>query len=167
MNNCTKEIDNLYNWALENHLIMLSDEFLKDKRKILEMEALNISDSGLTEIPKEIGRLINLKKLCLNDNQISKLPDEITNLVNLEYLYLDHNPLEELPINIDKLINLKVLDVSNTKLKRLPPNIIKLKKIESINFDSIIEDNLLLCQKRWIFNIMNKQKEDKKWIINF
>ena len=42
MNNCTKEIDNLYNWALENHLIRLSDDssfgFPKDKRKILEME---------------------------------------------------------------------------------------------------------------------------------
>ena len=75
---------------------------------------------------------------------------------------MDHNPLEELPIDIDNLINLKVLEVSHTKLKRLSPNIVKLNNIESINFDSIIEDNLLLCQKRWIFNIMNKQKEDKE-----
>lgn len=52
----TKEIDKLYDWATENSLIRLSDEssfgFLKDKSKILEIGALNLSDSALTEIPK-------------------------------------------------------------------------------------------------------------------
>lgn len=163
MNNCTKEIDNLYNWALENHLIRLSDDssfgFPKDKRKILEMEALNISDSGLTEIPKEIGCLINLKEFWLNGNQISELPDEFVNLTNLEYLYLNNNPFKELPKDIDSLKNLKVLDITTTKLKRLPPNIIKLKKIESINFASIFEDNLLLCHINWMYKI--KKFNDK------
>ena len=50
----TKEIDKLYNWAIENGLIKLSDEssfgFPKDKSKILEIEALNLSNSELTEI---------------------------------------------------------------------------------------------------------------------
>lgn len=71
MQKYTKEIDKLYDWATENGLMRLSDEssfgFPKDKNKILGIEALNLSDSELTEIPKEIGCLVNLKELWLND----------------------------------------------------------------------------------------------------
>ena len=74
-----------------------------NKRKILEMEALNISDSGLTEIPKEIGCLINLKEFWLNGNQI----EIITKCKRLYRLKIKN----ELPENVsDRCCDYKLLE---------------------------------------------------------
>ena len=44
---------------------------------------LNLSETGLTELPEAIASLMQLKKLYLSDNQLTELPEAIA-LANRE-----------------------------------------------------------------------------------
>ncbi|XP_068312777.1 putative disease resistance protein RGA3 [Pyrus communis] len=100
------------------------------------VRTLNLSDCGISEVPKEIGELIHLRHIDLSWNHNLKiLPDSICELYNLYTLSLTGCwSLEKLPDNMGKLISLKHLYVEACHmLEYLPKGILRLKKLKRID----------------------------------
>jgi internalin A len=93
---------------------------------------LDLSDTGLTTLPAEIGQLTNLTGLSLSHNQLTTLPAEIGQLINLSLLYLDSNQLTTLPAEIGQLTNLTGLSLSHNQLTTLPAEIGQLTKLSEL-----------------------------------
>lgn len=133
---------------------------------------LDLSNSGLKEIPIEIFELKNLRKLNLSDNQIKTIPKEISNLKLLEVLdlsnnkvnnffsklcelkslknlNLNNNQISTLPKQIHKLKQIRRLSISNNKLKSLPPEFSELNSLVSLN----ISKNYFIELPHPIFNL--------------
>ncbi|CAN6682593.1 unnamed protein product [Malus baccata var. baccata] len=110
-----------------------------DSNFILQLKCLrtlNLSNNGISEVPKEIGELIYLRHIDLSWNGGLKiLPDSICELYNLYTLRLfGCLSLEKLPDNMGKLISLKQLYVYGcAKLEYLPKGIRRLKKLKTID----------------------------------
>lgn len=76
-------------------------------------ETLNLSNLGLSEIPKEIFNLEHLKVLKLMDNKILVIPNEIGKLKYLTHLYLYNNRINKLPKkSLKKMHFLKCIDIA-------------------------------------------------------
>jgi internalin A len=101
---------------------MTQDELLEEiqQAKREQVEELDLSESGLTELPPEIGQLSQLRELVLFGNQLTKLPPEIGQLSQLRELYLYGNRLTELPPEIGQLSQLQQLDFEHNQLTQLP-----------------------------------------------
>jgi len=66
-----------------------------DFDKAMGLNYLDLSESGLTDLPPEIWEMTNLSELNLSGNKITELPTEISRLKMLTYLNLSNNPLSE------------------------------------------------------------------------
>ncbi|MCE2962930.1 MAG: leucine-rich repeat domain-containing protein [Chitinophagales bacterium] len=95
--------------------------------QIPNLEELDLSDCGLTELGAGIGTMTRLKKLILTNNPLKKIVGEIGNLVHLEELYLgagqlqkERIPLTELPASMGSCIKLRKLDMRRCQLNSLP-----------------------------------------------
>ncbi|GLJ22585.1 hypothetical protein SUGI_0425120 [Cryptomeria japonica] len=84
---------------------------------------LDLSECGLSEVPKEVFYILDLEDLSLSGNNISIIPNEIGNLKRLCRLGLAGNRLEELPASIGELKQLRGLWVHGNILKYLPEEI--------------------------------------------
>ncbi len=82
---------------------------------------LNLSDMGLTTLPKELFTLTNLTSLSFERNKIKTISEDIGNLVNLRVLFMQDNKLIKLPVSMGCLTNLDYLDLMcNWNLTELP-----------------------------------------------
>jgi Leucine-rich repeat (LRR) protein len=121
---------------------------------------VDLSNSGITEIPKEIQLFKNLRVLNLEGNDLSradfsmlkhlprlrklnigrcnltKIPSSIFNLTKLDELDIYFNKINELPEELFTLTNLRELQIGGNYLKSLSPNISKLTNLEWIEFSS-------------------------------
>lgn len=100
---------------------------------------LTLTNYGLTELPKAVGRLSQLWGLYVNGNQLEELPEFIGNLRELRTLSLSGNRLKALPESIGRLYNLKTLYLGKNQLTTLPESIGQLSRLE----DLYLEDNQL------------------------
>jgi small GTP-binding protein len=91
---------------------------------------LDLSDLGITELPREIGRLTSLQVLILRG--LKSLPQEIGHLRNLTRLYLSYNQLAEFPKEITRLRNLTRLYLNSNELREIPPEIGLLKNLNRL-----------------------------------
>ena len=92
------------------------DIFPIDICKLVNIEELNITGHGISQLPDEFGRLTKLKKLYLGGdffsaggNSFKKIPNVIFKLNQLEILNLNSNNLRYLSPEINSLQNLKEL----------------------------------------------------------
>jgi hypothetical protein len=99
----------------------------------LDVKALDLSELGLTELPKEIGLLTSLQTLHLWGNQLTELPGEIGGLANLQSLCLEYNELTAAPIEIGQLSNLQMLDLGHNRLTTLPSAIRGLSNLQMLD----------------------------------
>lgn len=97
------------------------------------VESLNLSSSGLTLLPSEIGRFTSLKVLALSSTLLTSLPPEIGQLDSLEQLYLKNTLLTTLPPEIGQLASLEYLYLGNTSLTSLPPEIGQLSRLQVLD----------------------------------
>ena len=110
-----------------------------DSNFILQLKCLrtlNLSGSGISEVPEEIGELIHLRHIDMSRSYGLKiLPDSICELYNLYTMnLLCCWSLEKLPDNMGKLISLKHLYVDGCNmLEYLPKGIRRLKKLKRID----------------------------------
>jgi hypothetical protein len=84
---------------------------------------LDLSNQGLTQLPKEIGVFRNVRSLLLGGNQLQSLPEEIRKLKRLHRFDLNGNQLRELTDAFGLLRCLEYIDLSNNQLQE-PPDII-------------------------------------------
>lgn len=113
----------------------------------------DISNSGLIELPPEIGQLTNLQSLNLSGNLLERLPKELENLNNLQELFLESNQLKEFPKEIIKLTNLTALDLSDNQISDLPEEIYGLLNLKELS----IRNNQLIRLPRMINGLVNLQ----------
>ena len=141
------------------------------------IEVIDLSNSGLTELPLSILECTNLKKLNLSNNGLIKLPQYLSQLKHLEELDLSGNQglsfvdlelifeqnnwqLKKLdlsdcqmifiPTSIGELANVEVLNLSSNELKALPYTIVKLRQLKSVDLsDNNLEDISWQVLKWW------------------
>lgn len=96
---------------------------------------LNLSGSGLMELPFTMDGLCGLINLDASRNAISLLPQSVCSLSNLQTLNLSHNFLKILPDEIGCLNNLIILNLSKNVLSALPNTICNCSSLRSMFLD--------------------------------
>lgn len=120
-------------------LKLLQDMDSGDKPTIEERQWLNqidyvdFSGMGLTELPESIVQLPKLQTLYLYRNQLSKLPEVIQHLTNLDDLYIEGNPLKELPNWLGDCSQLRELGIGDIGLTELPEWLQRLSNLQSLS----------------------------------
>jgi internalin A len=99
-------------------LLTIIDNVIKNRST-----QLDLSNRGLTFVPKEIGKLTSLCWLNLSRNHLKSLPAEIGELTGLKTLDLASNELKSLPVEMGQLINLTLLYLDSNPSLSLPPEI--------------------------------------------
>lgn len=99
------------------------------------LRALDLHDSLIEELPREIGKLRHLRFLDLSYNvKLKVLPESLCDLCNLQSLNISGcNYLKSLPCGIGKLINLRFIDNSQTvHLSFIPQGIGRLTSLQRL-----------------------------------
>lgn len=107
-------------------------------QKILEaqknqQQTLDLSDLGLSRLPKELFQLKHLCKLYLQNNKINTISPDIDRLTNLQELNLSHNHLHSLPKTLGKLKSLKRLFLQHNNIANLPKPIRHLSSLQQLD----------------------------------
>lgn len=116
-----------------------SDEVKKRIQKVKQQHAeiLDLTNCGLTSIPKEVFQLTFLKTLILgksyNEKEVAKhrnyiveIAPQIKQLSNLRTLDLSGNALATLPIELEDLNHLNTLVLHQNQLRKIPTVVYKL-----------------------------------------
>ena len=99
------------------------------------IEAIDLSDCGLTEIPPVLLHMKQLKVLNISGNHIHSLPDDWGHL-DLAALDISHNVLSEANSSIKCQKNLEVLVMENCNLMDFPCNVLELTKLRCLVLDN-------------------------------
>ncbi|XP_034403446.1 malignant fibrous histiocytoma-amplified sequence 1 homolog [Cyclopterus lumpus] len=101
---------------------------------IAEVEALNLGNNSLQELPDGLASTLNnLRVLVLRRNKFSAVPQVVFELVQLVELDMSHNCLRSLPEGVGQLKALKKLCVSHNKIQTLPAQIGALQSLEELD----------------------------------
>ncbi|XP_068562949.1 malignant fibrous histiocytoma-amplified sequence 1 homolog [Cebidichthys violaceus] len=101
---------------------------------IAEIEALNLGNNSLQELPDGLGSTLNnLRVLVLRRNKFSAVPRVVFELVQLVELDMSHNCLRSLSEGVGQLKALKKLCVSHNKIQTLPAQIGALRSLEELD----------------------------------
>ncbi|KAF9671838.1 hypothetical protein SADUNF_Sadunf12G0090600 [Salix dunnii] len=100
------------------------------------IRSLNLSESSIKEIPKEIGKLIHLRHLNLEGcRQLESLPEIMCDLCNLQSLDVSRCTfLNELPRAIVKLIKLRHLCIYDSCVAFIPKGIERLTCLRTLDW---------------------------------
>ncbi|NML41183.1 hypothetical protein HHL17_28575 [Chitinophaga sp. G-6-1-13] len=117
--------------------------------RLSELQYLNLSENGLTELPGFIAELQQLKVLRINDNELVRLQALKRPLPCLEELHLFGNALTELAaFDLSVFPALKILHLSEGKFSHLPESITRLAHLETLSINNNkkleIDDTCLL-----------------------
>ncbi|XP_023816667.1 malignant fibrous histiocytoma-amplified sequence 1 [Oryzias latipes] len=101
---------------------------------ISEVEALNLGNNSLQELPEELGSSLNkLRVLELRRNKFTAAPRVLCELGQLVELDMSHNCLRTLSEGLGQLRALKKLCVSHNKIQSLPAQIGALQALEELD----------------------------------
>lgn len=116
------------------------------------VKTLDLSNTGLSEIPEAVFELTHLETLHLSSEQQSATPnnivlisDEITQLKQLKTLNLAYNLIKKLPKAIEQIQTLETLNLKGNLLERFPMELFQLKNLKSAN----LKENKAI-DKKWI-----------------
>lgn len=95
------------------------------------LEVLQVKNSLVQSLPKELENCKRLRYLNLRNNQIETFPPVIKNLTNCQYLVLSGNSLKELPKKLfRKMHSLICFKAANNALTSLPKDLGFLEKLD-------------------------------------
>jgi hypothetical protein len=86
----------------------LGNHHIKGIERLYQLRYLDISSTGITELPREIGDLVHLEMLVTTCCQLRELPESTTWLRRLACLFVNSNC--KLPDGWGNLVNLQELD---------------------------------------------------------
>lgn len=101
--------------------------------KCCDIERLNLSNTQIFNIKKNIDIFKNLVEINLSMNDIGDLPQEFCNLEKLEICVLSFNRLLYLPEEIFKLKKLRQLHLDNNELCVLPESIFECESLKYVD----------------------------------
>jgi len=81
---------------------------------------VDLDNSGLAELPPEIGERAGVQALSAWRNHLTSLPDWLWQLTELRFLNLGEKQLHEISGDIARLVNLHTLDLAHNALTSLP-----------------------------------------------
>src|ERR1051325_8338717 len=88
---------------LKQPLERISESLWQDNT---DVEILILAETGITQVPEQIGCLKKLRVLDLGHNRITRVPDSLGELTALtDFLYLHDNQLAALPDALGKLVS--------------------------------------------------------------
>ncbi len=93
---------------------------------------LDLSETGLKDLPPEAASLTALRHLYLTDNGLEELPAAVCGMKGLTYLNLDRNALTNLPEEVGALASLKWVRLNGNKLSDLPASAAEWKDIRRL-----------------------------------
>jgi len=170
-----KEINSLVRYNLPRDITRyVRLEFLNIQQTSLRSLPKNIGDlssvekiflirNKLTYLPKSFGNLTKLKTLYLAYNQLSSLPETFGNLSSLEACYLGRNNLSSLPESIGDLKQLKTLSLEVNDLKSLPQSFVNLSSLERLVID---RSTYKIKQVKAVIKELKKRNRFLKVIVN-
>ncbi len=107
-----------------------------NRKRLWEARGLDLSGSGITEIPEALGKLTNLTELDLQNNQLTEIPEVLGKLTNLTLLMLSNNQLTEIPECLSKLTHLTALTLNNNQLTEIPEYLSKLTNLTVLDLSN-------------------------------
>jgi Leucine-rich repeat (LRR) protein len=105
------DVNIAYKVKIEDQVI--DPKLLPKLGKLSQVQALQLTSNGLTQLPAEFKDLTNLLYFACIGNAITSLPKDFRNLENLTELHLHSTKLDSLPWDIAYLGRLKVLEMQN------------------------------------------------------
>lgn len=90
--------------------------WLQARAHVKDVYKLDVSNSAIFELSKDIKKMKNLHKLWLENNDLTTLPEELCSLKNLQMLHLQGNDLTKLPQNFGNLKALQELNLTGNPL---------------------------------------------------
>jgi len=96
----------------------------RNKKILLKIKNLNLSEYNLYNIPEEIGDFKNLVCLNLDFNNLTLLPYNLCNLENLETLSISENKLTKIEEDFSFLPNLYRINIVGNDLKKIPNKLV-------------------------------------------
>lgn len=126
-----------------NKLISIDQNCIPDS-----IEALDVSNNYITEIPEELFKFNMLKILYIHNNQIQRIPKSIESS-NIKKINISMNLLRELPDNLPH--SLQLLNVSFCKLTSLPQSLETLEHLNEIVISHNEIDNIPLIPNLKVF----------------
>ncbi|KAK1282822.1 putative disease resistance protein RGA3 [Acorus calamus] len=101
--------------------------------KLRRLRVLNLSDTKIENLPRNIGNLIHLRNLNVSRTRIKELPESVALLVNLQFMLIqDCEHLHHLPNGIVQLRKLRSLDLLGTPLSKMPLGIGRLEDLRGL-----------------------------------
>lgn len=101
--------------------------------ELKDLQILEFSDCGLTELPIELFQLKRLRQLNLKENSLISLPQEILELKNLQILELDNNRFSEIPQHVNKLKTLTALSLKDNLLSDIPDEMLGMNQLKKLD----------------------------------
>ena len=114
---------------------------LKTLPNFAAIEAVDISECGLKEIPPVLLQMKELKVLKASANHIHFLPEQWGHL-DLIAVDVSENVFDEVSLTINRLQNLEILVMAHCNLKEFPDHVLQLKKLCCL----VLDDNPRCCQ---------------------
>lgn len=109
---------------------------------LLYLQDLNISSTGIDNLPKQVTELKSLRILRCHDNNLRDLPAQFTGLANLEILDLRNNRLDELPKGLSAMPQLRLLALGHNSLEKLPSDFAKIPQLSVLDLSENRLDKL-------------------------
>lgn len=106
---------------------------LDNADKLVNLEALDMVQVGLTEFPPFITNPQKIRKLNLSQNQITRFPSNFDKYQQLEQLQLSRNQITSIPNSIGQLANLKYLTLDNNLIENIPNELANCKNLKMIS----------------------------------
>ena len=101
--------------------------------RLMGLTTLDLSRTGWTSVPPEIGQLKGLTRLELSYNRLTTLPPEIVELKGLTALNRYGNRLTSVPPELGQLKGLFWLNLNDNGLTSLPPELGRLERLATLS----------------------------------